>query len=273
MAISNHTIVAIGILTRSAKKQLGTFKVSDIINNSKLAFELLTKAILSNNHELVSLAVELNKSLKIETNLINALAAYVSHIQSKNLNDTFIQKRLDCLNSFIKHLEGVELDSAAYRQAANDYLKEVDAKDVTFCLSLIRNFHPYWAIKDDKFLESKEQKPFDFRPKSKNLIPIWNSLDHTFLTTLEESMLSVYVKAVKEIKVTGEELELRVKITKLIIIKQRNYEKTANGYRQNIDYLKHYFSNDHLLEYFLSVAREFYSLWIDLQMSSSRKNQ
>lgn len=267
MAISNHTVVALGILTRRAKKNFGIFKVSDIVKNEHLAFELLTKATLSGDQELRSLAVELNKSLKIQPNLINALDVYLSATQHANANSHLIKKNLTCLSAFVKHLDQVELDNVAYRHAVNNYLQEADVKDYTFCADLIRNFYPYWSHKDP-FSEKINKKISHFKPQSHKLIALWKSLDNKFLTASEDSLLNDYLNAIKTINIEGDEFDVRLKIAKLIIIKQRDFKSTASGYRQNIEELKDYFSNDNLLDYFLSLVREFYVHWSDIHNST-----
>lgn len=271
MTVSNHTVVALGILTRSAKQRFGIFKVSDILNNNKLAFELLTKSILSGDHGLMSLAAELNKSLKIEPHLINALHTYIQHIEHNNQNDHFISKSLACLKNFVNHLDDIELDSTAYRQASNHFLQASDKKDYLFCVNLIRSFYPFWSRKGNAL--SKAPTQYDLIPQSKNLILLWSSLDSSFLTAIEESLLNIYIIAIKKINIKDEELELRIKIVKLILIKQRLFDKTTNGYRQNICQLNDYFSNDSLLEYVLSVSREFYTVWLDLQVAKVSTKQ
>lgn len=270
MAISNHTVVALGILTRSAKKRFGTFKVSDILNNQKIAFELLTKATLSGDHALMKLAAELNKTLKIEPNLINALNTYIKHLENNNPNDHFINKSLACLSGFVQHLDDIELDSVAYRQASNQYLQTTDEKDYTFCLNLIRSFYPFWSREGNPLSEVATQKKYDPIPQSKKLMLLWHGLDSTFLTVIEESLLNIYIKAIKK-NIQDQELELRIKIVKLILVKQRIFDKTARGYRQNINQLKVYFSNDSLLDYVLSVSREFYTVWLSLQIAKDSK--
>ncbi len=84
-------------------------------------------------------------------------------------------------------------------------------------------------------------------------------------------MLTMYTRAIKAINIPNEQVKLRVNIAKLIIIEQRIYQNLSEGYRENINALKYKFSNDDLLSYFLSVSREFYTIWSDVQFTYNQE--
>lgn len=268
MALSNHALVALGILTRRAKQSVGFYKTADILENEQQAYTLITQTILSGDKELVLLTKELNKTLKIAPNIMHALDNYINHMSAEGQTESYINRHCAGLKIFTKHLYNIPINSAAYRQAANAYLAEEESFTHTFCLNLIRKFYLFWLNAHQAMIEGKNQQPINIEKESKALLYLWGKLDSTFLTTIEESALKAYIKAIKSINIDDEHLELRNKLVKLIMIKQRDYENTAEGYRQNITAIEHYFSQDKLLNYFLSVAREFYSIWSKTQISS-----
>lgn len=263
-------MVALGILTRSAKKNIGSFKASDILNNHQQAYDLLTQAVLSGDEDLISLTSELNRTLQIAPNLINALTAYIKHLKRYSINSEYIQRSQEALGYMTEHLYDTKLSDATYRQAADKLLSiACNASDTTFYLNLIRSFYPFW-YDAHSFLLDVNAKSVDQNNRDKQaLIDLWDNLDKTFVTTLEESLLARYAKAIKAIDIPDEQIELRTKIAKLILIKQRSCESTPKGYRENINAIRESLSNDDLLTYFLSVSREFYTFWQSVQFSNN----
>lgn len=267
MTVSNQTIATITSLTLKARKNIGVFKVADILIDHQYACEFFTQAILSGDDALVSLTIEANKELNIEKNLINALSDYLHEMQRQSKSINFVKSSKYLLRGLAKHLYGIKSDDDAYRQATNEFMLEMDEQDKAFGLNLIRSFHPCWKKANGALVEGSQDQKTDDSSQKKNLIQLWGDIDDAFVTTLEEGQLRHYLASVKRIEVLDEEVQLRMKIAKVIIIKQRQHVKTPDGYRNNINEIQHYFSNARLLDYFLSVSREFYSIWCDSTLS------
>lgn len=263
ITVSNHTMVALNSLTLKVKKDIGVYKVADILEKKQLAYELFKQVILSGDDELISLTTEINKELEIELGLVNALLAYMNYIRSEKKDSDFLSRSQRLLKELSKHLYGIELNSLSYRQASGIFMSQVSSKDKTFCLNLIRSFYPYWKNSSDALLESKKATESDDKTQTKSLMRLWDGVDDAFITTFEEGQLNRYINAIKKINLSEEEIMYRTKISKLIMIRQREHDGTASGYRDNIDQLRSTFSNKALLGYFLSVSREFYSTLID----------
>lgn len=134
---------------------------------------------------------------------------------------------------------------------------------------MIRSFHPYWEDAHRLLLEISNKEQATNTQNKQAIMELWNSLDNAFLTTFEESILNIYVKAIQAINLTSEQVTLRTKIAKLIMIQQRLHQNTSNGYRVNITAIESSLSNDDLLSYFLSVSREFYHIWLSAQLNSN----
>jgi hypothetical protein len=246
------------------------FKVSDVMDNHQQAYELLTQSILSGDDELIALTIELNKSLKIAPNLLNELVAYIDLMRSEGKSDLIINQSQTTLCALTKHLYNLEISKTTYRQAADLLLSEANPIDIPFSVNLIRSFYPYWKNAYSVSLEANHTISAKNNHERQAIIDLWNNLDGTFLTTLEESLIKNYTKAIKAINVPDEEIGLRTNLAKLLLIKLRAFEKSSKGYRANIDGIKNSLSNDDLFSYFLSVTREFYAIWVDAQLTHNQ---
>lgn len=269
ISLSSYKIVALGILIRKAKETIGVFKISDILKQPEQAYKLLTHSVLFGDEELLSLTLELNKTLRISPNLINAIVTYINEMKAQGKGVDFIKRSKKALSKFTSHLFAIELSNNGYRQASDTFLSAADKPEYSFCLNLVRSFHPYWEDANSLFLERNDKKQAYNAKNKQAIMKLWNNLSDAFLTTFEESILSIYVKAIKAISITNEQITLRTKIAKLIIIKQRAHQNTPSGYRDNIAAIESGLSNDDLLAYFLSVSREFHHIWLSAQLSSN----
>ena len=269
MLLSNHAIVSLGILTRRAKHTIGEFKASEVLNNHQQAYRLLFQSILYGDEALVSLTTELNKTLQIEPNLIQALATYLAHLKHDEKNDVAITKHKEALNAFSQHLYDIEVDHSAYRKAAEDFLASATKAEQAFYLNVVRHFYPYWEGSHRVLLETNKQKSIESSQEKQTLMELWEKLDDAFVTSIEESLLTKYTHAIRSIHIPPKQIELRAKIAKLILIKQRPFKGTASGYRENIKLIEANLTTDDLHAYFLSVSREFYNIWVDAQLQHS----
>lgn len=272
VTLSAKAFAALSKFTLRIRKSIGVFKVAEILEDHRRACELFTQAVLSGDAELISLTKKANNELNVEKNLIKALGTYIQYIQSQAKSDRFIESNKFLLTELSKHLYGIELTGVAYRQAAGGLLLKLDEQDKAFCLRLIRDFYPHWKNANDILAEMEGEQAVDVDSQRKELLSLWSSIDNEFLTTLEECELNHYSMAIKKINVLNQEIQLRTKIAKVIIIKQRQYDKTSEGYRDNINEIQHYFSNERLIDYFLSVSREFYGIWLDSTITKDTKD-
>ena len=272
VTLSAQAFAALSKFTLRIRKSIGVFKVAEILDDHRRACELFTQAVLSGDAELIALTKKANSELNVEKNLIKALGTYIQYIKSQGKSDNFIDSNKFLLQELSKHLFGIALSGVAYRQAASELLLKVDEKDKAFGLRLIRDFYPHWKNANDILAEMEGDPAADIDAQRKELLCLWSSIDNEFLTTLEECELNHYSAAIKKINVLNQEIQLRMKIAKVIIIKQRQYDKTSEGYRNNINEIQHYFSNERLIDYFLSVSREFYGIWLDSTIMKDTKD-
>lgn len=254
-------MLALNHLILKSRKRFGASKASEILENQAYAWELLLQASTSESTELRFLAKEVNQELAIAPNLITALHNYIEQIHHDKKSTQFINHSQHYLKLFAKQLYNIDPNNDAYREASSVFLSTLDKKDHTFCVNLVRSFFTYWkSANEDLSLEKTSSSP-KISDHIKELTRLWNDIDATFITTIEEALLSHYQQAVKKINILEDEIKLRAKIAKVIIIRQRKYNKTPEGYRENITNVQSVFLNKDLLNYFLSVSREFYHSW------------
>lgn len=256
-------------LLLKSRKYIGIYKVSDILENKLHAFEFLMQVITTDNEELRLLAKKINQALNVAPHLINALNSYIEQIYHTNKTQLFINNSQHYLRQFSKLLYDTPLTSDAYREAATTFLSNVDKKNYTFCVNLVRHFFSYWQHAHTDLMVEKPPKKNHITQHTKELTRIWQEIDSAFITTIEEAVLRRYQLAIQKINILDEEIQIRIKIAKVIMIYQRKYDKTPVGYRANIADVKEVFSNKDLLNYFLSVSREFYHSWENTMIRKS----
>lgn len=263
LTLSNHAIVSLGILTRSAKKKLGSYNATSVLKDHQQAHELLTQSVLSGDKQLLSLALELNKTLQIAPHLIDALAHYLSSLDGKS--DEFVKRSQLALGTFARYLYEIKANSQAYRQTADAFLSSVEADNHTFCLNLIRSFYPYWQQTHQILMANNDKQQDSKEEERSELVNLWNELDKKFLTVEEKYLQTVYTNAIRSLDLQKKEMELRRDLVKLIMIQQRAYKNTKEGYRENVHTMEKNLKGDDLLAYFLSTSREFYPTWVEAQ--------
>lgn len=264
---------ALNKLILKSRKYFGTHKVSDILENKSHAFDFLLQAITSDNSELRLLAKDVNQALNVAPNLMSAINSYMEQIHHEEQSVEFVTNSQYFLKIFAKHLYLNASNNATYREASSMFLSSLEKKHHTFCVYLVRSFYTHWRNVNQKLSEENSLHFAKISDHTKELTRLWNDIDTAFITTIEEALLSHYQDAIKKIKLLDDELKLRVKIAKVIMIHQRKYTKTAAGYRANIADVQSVFSNKDLLNYFLSVSREFYHSWENTIIKKSESSK
>ncbi len=262
-------MLVLNSLILKSRKYIGTYKVTDILENKRHAFEFLMQVTTTDNEELRLLAIKINQALNVAPHLINALNSYIEQIYHTNKTQLFIDNSQHYLRQFAQHLYEILPSSDAYRQASTTFLSNVDKKNYTFCVNLVRHFFGYWQHAHEGSMLENTPKLNHLVQHTKELTRIWQDIDSAFITTIEEAILKRYQQAIHKINILDEEIQIRIKIAKIIMIYQRKYDKTPEGYRTNIADIQGVFSNKDLLNYFLSVSREFYHSWENTMIRKS----
>jgi len=265
--LSNQAIATLSRLTRQVKDQLGVIKVSDLVNNHRVAFDFFVQTVLFEKDEVVSLTRQVNNEMNIEKHLIDALDAYFMQIKMQDKNNEIIQRNQFFLSKLANHLYGVKVDGLCYRQAVNQLLLDVNNHEKKFCVDLARSFYPYLLNANRMLMEATEVQNFEDITQKESFIEIWNGLDEMPLSPLANQQLRRYTEAMQNMGLRSKEVEVRKKIAKVILLESLKHHQTAEGYRKNSDAIQTRFTSIRLRDYVAAVTREFYHFWSDTQAS------
>jgi len=265
--LSNQAIATLSRLTRQVKDLLGAIKVSDLVNNHRVAFDFFVQTVLSEKDEVVSLTREVNIEMNIEKHLIDALDAYFMQIKTQDKNNKIIQKNQFFLSKLAHHLYGVKVDGLGYRQAVNQLLLDVNNHEKKFCVDMARSFYPYLLNANRMLTEATEVQNFEDITQKESFIDLWNGLDEMPLSPLANQQLRRYTEAMQNMGLRSKEVEVRKKIAKVILLESLKHHQTAEGYRTNADAIQTRFTSVRLRDYVAAVTREFYRFWSDTQAS------
>lgn len=267
--LSHQGVAALSRITFKVREELGVFKVSDLINNRRDAFDFFVQSVLlEKKDELASLIRLVNDEMNIEKHVVNALDAYFTQIKLQAKNNEIIQKNQYFLTKLANFLYGINVDGTSYRQAVNQMLLDVDNHEKRFCVVLARGFHPYWINANNALMESTEVRHSEDLAEKESFIEMWNDLDERPLSPSANKQLRRYTDAMRSMGLRMKEVDVRKKIAKVILIESVKYHQTAGGYRTNIDLIQTRFTSVRLKDYVLAVSREFYRFWSDTQASS-----
>jgi hypothetical protein len=265
--LSNQAIATLSRLTRQVKDLLGVIKVSDLVNNHRVAFDFFVQTVLSEKDEVVSLTRQVNNEMNIEKHLIDALDAYFMQIKTQDKNNKIIQKNQFFLSKLAHHLYGVKVDGLGYRQAVNQLLLDVNNHEKKFCVDMARSFYPYLLNANRMLTEATEVQHFEDITQKESFIDLWNGLDEMPLSPLANQQLRRYTEAMQNVGLRSKEVEVRKKIAKVILLESLKHHQTAEGYRTNAEAIQTRFTSVRLRDYVAAVTREFYRFWSDTQAS------
>ena len=262
--LSNQAISTLSQFTHKVRESIGVVKISDLVKDHKYAFDIFVQTVLSENNELVSLTLKANSELNIEQHLIQALDAYFKAFKTKAKKDEIVQHNKSFLIKLASYVYGVNVEGEAYREAINQLLLNVDKAKKVFYLDIARSFYPYWVNAHKSLIQNEK---IEVENQKESLMELWHEVEKALLSPMENRKLRLYSEAIKNIKLSDKEIDVRCKVAKVILIEQKEYSPTAEGYRRNINNIQHLISSERLKEYIIIVSREFYPFWVDTQPS------
>jgi hypothetical protein len=272
MVLSNQVMTTLSKFTLKARKDFGVIKSSDIISDRKYASNLFIQAAFSEDVDLMTLAIKLIGELNIEKNMIKALKTYVDDLKAQVAGENHIQRSKQYLIKLAQYIYGIKVDSIAYRDAINEFLKGLNGDEKMFCIDLARSFFPYWVNANNALIEKNNEQSLSVDSNENKFMQLWNSADDAFLSTSEGEQLNQYINAMEQHYVSEKEIDTRKKMATVILIEQRKYNQIS-AYRTNINNIQSHFSSAEMREYFLVVSREFYSFWADAQAPNRSHQQ
>ncbi|ADI30212.1 hypothetical protein [Methylotenera versatilis] len=265
MALTNQNVIEVSQFALKAKKHIGFVKLAEIYTNQNYAVDILIKAVLTGDSELIKLVKSICIQLNIGIDLIIAVQSYMNACLAKQTNPNLIKDIKFYLNKLANYLYAIHIDGVAYRQVIDKLIYGVDIKDKAFCIDLARDFYPYCRNNyglSDQGLNNIEASKEAF-------IRLWNHIDEEFFSDSESNSLNQYLHYLVQTGVSESDIQISSKIAKVIILEIRNHDQNLKiSFRNVINKIQHYFSYQDMQGLFYEVSRQFYSFWVS---SRSRK--
>ncbi|HYN55167.1 MAG TPA: hypothetical protein VES38_10740 [Methylotenera sp.] len=231
-------------------------------NNQQYASNILIKASLSNNEELIDLTKKISEELHIGVDLICAIESYLNSLKTKSATRECVQDSKYFLNKLTQNLYGIHTDGVAYRRAVEALILNVEIEDIAFCINLAREFYPLWLY-ENNLDEIHHEHIFKRNIQKAEFTDLWNSIDQEFFSDMENWPLTLYTESMRKIGVSEQDVTTRLKVAKVITVELRNdHSSPDENYRDAINRTHHLFANEEMKEFFLIVSREFYHFWI-----------
>lgn len=246
-----------------AKNQIGAIKVSEIFNDELYAFDMLARASMANDSELVDLSLKISYEFEIGFNLVNAMKTYIYNVKEFNGDHEFSLKSKTLLIQFSNYLYGIPISGASYRHAVAEFLSNIDNGEKTFFINLARKFYRYWRASNKPILEIHKKMTFKQIDQKKAFNKLWDNIDKEFFSHLEMCVLTHYAESMLDKGLAEKDILISVRIAKIITIELRNDQIiTDESYRDAIHRSDLLFQKEELKKLFLIVSREFYHFWI-----------
>ena len=126
--------------TLKAKPLIGVVKVSEMLNIELYSLDILIKATVTGELELVDLFRKISHECRKDYNLINGISSYIYNINVNNSNIDFISKSKSLLTRFADHLYCIKFNGTSYRLAVEGFLLNVENEYKTFLSICLENF-------------------------------------------------------------------------------------------------------------------------------------
>ncbi len=268
MTLNNQNLMLLTKFALKAKHHIGVVKVSKMYNNELYAFDILTKATLTSEMELVDLTKKISYEFEIGINLIKAIEHYMNSITDINDTEDFLHVSKYLLSKLAIHLYGIKVSGASYRQAVEKLLLEVDINERTFSINLARKFYRYWRSANRLVAESDAVLSEELSDQKEVFIKLWENIDIAFFSDTENWPLTLYADSMREKNLSEKDILISSRIAKVITLELRNVQiSTDDAYREAIDRAQQLFEREELKKLFLIVSREYYQYWLGAELN------
>lgn len=257
MPLSNKNLMEISHFAMKAKKHIGHVKASDMLSDSDYACDVLIRASLSDDYDLVQLSKKIGSDFHFS--LMQAVEDYIVSLRVKRHDDEYIHASKYFLAKLSHHLHHTKADSQSYRDCVERFLNEVDTKEKDFCTHLARTFYHFWIAANKTSATPGSTNNVGLSTQHHSLEALWNHLDEELMSDVETWSLQMYEQAMKNLNVSGIDIDVRKKIAKVILMELRKEsEASAINYRAAVSRIHNLFINQEMKEFFLIVSRELY---------------
>lgn len=262
LTLNNQNLMLLAQFALKAKPLIGAVKVTEMFNNEPYTLDILTKAAVTGDMELVDLSRKISYEYKIGFNLSNAIASYIYNINAINSNVDFIQKSKSLLTMFANHLYGIKINGASYRLAVERFLLSIENEDKTFSINMTRKFYRYWKAAN-RLVDNNKIEDLNPIIQKRSFIQLWDNIDFEFFSDLEMYQLKQYTDSLLSKGLQEKVIVISTRIAKMITIELRNeLPNSDHTYRDAIDRTQVQFKSEGLEKLFLIVSREFYHSWL-----------
>jgi hypothetical protein len=197
----------------------------------------------------------------------DAIAAYFKLLRGKGGDDASIAQREQFLNQLVPYLAEKELTGNVYREALEQFMEGQAAVNWPANLVIAREFYAFWMgdIKAISHLNSEigfDLHPVDWMPAEVSIAELWKNIDQEKFSTAESWAIKSYNKALNDEHAPPEVIDVRIKFSKILIVRLRDAPITQNNaYRIAVDATTPLFELKKTRQLFLVVVREFYHFW------------
>ncbi|CAG0964271.1 hypothetical protein MTYP_00901 [Methylophilaceae bacterium] len=197
-----------------------------------------------------------------------ARQAYFAFLQRHGATAKQLNRREQLLNGFCVCLSGIDHGGHAYREAVDEWLKLVDKSKWPTCLSLVREFFPFWMqnVKEIAMLadqhDSFDLEQAQWASLQGDFASIWLQMEQACLTEEDQSCLESYRDALSVAYVDEKIVETRVKLAKLLLVRLKSTSnRIPRIYRKAVDATVPVFELKEMRWLFIEVVREFFYFW------------
>ena len=100
MIVNNQNLMVVSKFALQARKHIGLIKVAEMFSNEQYACNILAKATLSDNQELVNFTKLISQEFDVGITLINTIETYIDKIKTKNFKLKGVIKRIIYCNFY-----------------------------------------------------------------------------------------------------------------------------------------------------------------------------
>lgn len=263
MTLNNKNLMELSKFSMKAKKHIGLVKAVEMFHDQQYACDILVKATLSDNNELINLTKKISSEFNVGVDLISSIESYIDCLKTSNANEDCVHDSKYYLIKLTHHLYGIEISGASYRQAVDKLIKNLDMRDQTFCIKLAREYYQFWRNANKPVTEMSTEQALKLSTQKVEFIKIWDGIQNEFFSNAENWSLSLYAESMRRIGVSENDINIRQKIAKVITVELRNdLSKFEGNYRAATNNIQHLFSSSEMKKFFLIVSREYYNFQI-----------
>ncbi len=263
MTLNNQNLIALSKFALKAKRHIGLVMTKEMTHNQHYANDILIRATLSDDQELVDLTKKISIELNVGVEVIAAIESYINSLIAKGASDQCILDSKHFLGKLAQNIAFIPADGASYRQVVAGLLSDVAVENRAFNIHLAREFYAFW-INENVLADEISDVHAAGDIQKEELVEVWNNIEQEFFSDAETRPLNTYTDFMRKVGVSERDVNIRQKIAKFLTVELRYVDNNPEDtYRDAINRTQHLFLRPDLKAFFLIVSREFYRFWLD----------